>query len=132
MQSPTISLPKELELTGRQILHAANEVYNELGPGLVEEIYRACLCYELETMELQVQHQVEIPFEYKEFIFDEGMTIDLLVANEVICTIKANDRKRPVWEAELLSQLKLTGLRLAYVINFHTHDLREGVNRIVF
>lgn len=124
-------ISKELEEIGRVIVDAAFQVHRELGPGLPERIYEACFCYELELQGIQAQRQIEVPFEYREVTFDEGLIIDVLVANEVLCEIKAAEVVHPLWEAQVLSQLKLTELRLGYLINFNTPLIKHGIRRYV-
>lgn len=126
-----LPLPKETERIGRLIVNAAYEVHKELGPGLLEKIYETCMCYELKKAGLDFQRQVSIPFEYKGMHFNEGLRMDILVENVVICELKAIETFNPLWEAQILSQLRITGLRLGYVINFNSPLIKHGIRRYI-
>ena len=102
-----------------------------MGPGLLENIYEVCFCHELTKHELNHQRQVDIPIRYDGLYFDEGLSLDVLVEDLVICELKAVDKVNPVWEAQLLSHLKLTGKRLGYLINFNVPLIKKGIKRMV-
>ena len=78
-----------------------------------------------------VQRQIDIPIQYDDIVFDEGLRLDLLVNNLIICELKAVDLVNPVWEAQILSHLKLTGKRLGYLINFNVPLMKNGIKRFV-
>ena len=122
-------IPSELEDIGKKIVHAAYLVHKALGPGLLEKVYEICFCHELVKMGLIVNRQVEIPIIYNGLIFEEGLRLDVLVESEVICEIKAVDLVNPVWEAQVLSHLKLTGKRLGYLINFNVVNIGQEIKR---
>jgi GxxExxY protein len=119
------------EAVGKAIVNAAFEVHKRLGPGLLEKVYEVCLSHELKKSELFVQRQIDIPIQYDDIVFDEGLRLDLLVNNLVICELKAVDIVNPVWEAQILSHLKLTGKRLGYLINFNVPLMKNGIKRFV-
>jgi GxxExxY protein len=121
----------ELEETGKKIVHAAYLVHKALGPGLLEKIYEVCFCYELRKMELDVKRQIDIPITYDDFVFEEGLRLDVLVEESIICEIKAVDIVNPVWEAQVISHLKLFDKRLGYLINFNVVNIGEGIRRFV-
>lgn len=98
----------------RKIVDAAYTVHKTLGPGLLEKVYEACFCHELSKRGLSVERQVDISIVYDGITFNEGLRIDVLVERLVICELKAVDIMNPVWEAQLLSHLKLTGKRLGF------------------
>lgn len=119
------------EKIGKKIVNAAFMVHKELGPGLLEKVYEICFCYELEKSGLLVQRQVEMPIVYDGLMFEEGLRIDVLVEDLVICELKAVELVNPVWEAQLLSYLKLSKRRLGYLINFNVPLIRGGLKRMV-
>jgi len=105
------------EAIATSVVDSAYVVHKALGPGLLEKIYEACFCHELTKRELSYRRQVDIPIEYDGLTFDEGLRLDVLVEELIICEIKAVDKINPVWEAQLLSYLKLTGKRIGFLIN---------------
>jgi len=117
------------ELTG-SVIGAAIEVHKTLGPGLLESIYEECLCRELELREISYERQKEIPIEYKGSKLDCSYRIDILVANKLILEIKACEVIQGVHEAQLLTYLKLTGLKVGLLINFNVPVLKEGIKRM--
>lgn len=116
------------DLTGR-IIGAAIEVHKILGPGLLESVYEECLSHELGVGQIPFQRQKEIPIEYKGVRLSCGYRIDLLVDGRVIVEIKSCDTVLPIHEAQLLTYLKLTGLRVGLLINFNVSTLRNGIKR---
>lgn len=121
----------ELNRIGREIVEAAFKVHKELGPGLLERIYETCFCYELSKKGLKSARQVEFPVKYDGLVFDEGLRLDVLVENEVICELKAVDEVNRVWEAQILSHLKLLDRRLGFLINFNVRNIGKGIKRFV-
>ena len=120
----------EEELTG-QIIGAAIEVHKQLGPGLLESTYQACLCHELELRGISFECQKQLPLEYKGIRLECGYRIDLLVAGLVIVEIKSVESLAPIHEAQLLTYLKLTGIKVGFLINFNVVVLKEGIRRLV-
>jgi GxxExxY protein len=118
------------ELTG-QILGAAIEVHKQLGPGLLESTYQACLCHELELLGISFECQKPLPLEYKGIRLECGYRIDLLVADLVIVEIKSVEALAPIHEAQLLTYLKLTGVKVGFLINFNVVVLKDGIRRLV-
>ena len=118
------------ELT-ETIIVAAIEVHRELGAGLLESTYEACLVFELAERGLQVEHQKALPVVYKGLRIDCGYRIDLLVEGEVIVELKAVHALDPIHEAQLLSYLKLSGRHVGLLINFNVKLLKNGVRRLV-
>jgi GxxExxY protein len=119
------------EAVAKRIVHAAYTVHKQLGPGLLEKVYAVCLCHELKKAGLIVRRQLEIPNVYDGLVFEEALQLDVLVENLVICEIKAVDQLNPVWEAHVLSHLKLTAKRLGFLINFNVPLLKSGIKRFV-
>ena len=124
-------LSEEEENIARKIVDAAYAVHKALGPGLLERIYEVCFCHELSKRGLAYERQVDVPIAYDGMEFDEGLRLDVLVENLVICELKAVDQMNPVWEAQLLSHLKLTGKRLGFLINFNVALIKDGIKRRV-
>ncbi len=119
------------EEIGKIIVNSAFKVHSVLGPGLLEKVYEVCLSHELTKAGLTVKRQIDIPIQYDGIIFDEGLRLDLLVEDLVICELKAVDQVNPVWEAQILSHLKLTGHRLGYLINFNVPLIKQGIKRFI-
>ena len=113
------------------IIGAAIEVHKELGPGLLESVYEACLIEELDRRGLKVESQITFPLLYKGKKLDKEFRIDLLVEDKVIVELKAIDEILPVHEVQLVTYLKLTGKRLGLLINFNVPTLIKGVRRRV-
>lgn len=124
-------LSEHEEIIGKVIVEAALKVYKELGPGLLEKVYEVCLTHELRKVGFQVERQVDIPIQYDGITFEEGLRLDLLVDRKVVIETKAVDQVNPVWQAQVLSHLKLTGLRLGYLINFNVPIIKQGIKRII-
>ena len=110
-------LSKKEEHIARKIVDAAYAVHKTLGPGLLEKVYEVCFCHSLSRRGLKYQRQVDIPIIYDGITFNEGLVLDVLVEEIITCELKAVDELNPVWEAQLLSHLKLTGKRLGFLIN---------------
>ena len=114
-----------------QIIGAAIQVHRELGPGLLESAYEACLCHELSLNRLKVERQKAIPISYKGIRLDAGYCLDLVVEDQVIVEIKAVSELLPVHEAQLLSYLKQVGGGRGLLINFNVKLLKHGLRRLV-
>jgi len=122
---------KELNLITDSIIGCAIEVHRFLGPGLLESAYEACLVHELELKKHQVRRQAVLPLRYKGVTVDCVYRIDLLIDNAIICELKSVERIEPIHEAQLLSYLKLSGLRLGLLLNFNVKLLHTGVRRVI-
>lgn len=112
-----------------EIVDCAFKVHKQLGPGLLEKIYEACFCYELEKKNIPYQRQVKLPIYYDGKMFDEGLKMDVLVDETVICEMKAIDTVNKVWQAQIISHLKLTSLKVGFLINFNTALIKDGIRR---
>lgn len=124
-------LPEEFEIIGKKIVNAAYTVHKNLGPGLLEKVYEICFCHELEKRNLKYLRQVDIPIVYDNLVFDEGLRLDVLVEDKIICGIKAVELVNPVWDAQILSHLKLTNKRLGFLINFNVTNIGQGIKRFI-
>lgn len=121
----------ELNELTQAIIGAAIEVHKRLGPGLLESAYRACLAYELRKRGFDVQEEKPVPVVYDEVKLECGFRADLLVNGQVVVELKARSAIHPVDKAQTLSHLRLLGLRIGLLINFHEVKLVDGVHRIV-
>jgi GxxExxY protein len=119
----------DVEAVGRQVVDAAIKVHRALGPGLLESVYETCLAHELTTRGLSVQRQQVLPVEYEGLRLASGYRLDLLVASSVIIEVKAVDGLARLHEAQLLTYLRLSGLRLGYLLNFNSVQMRDGLRR---
>lgn len=114
-----------------QIIGAAMDVHREIGPGLLESAYEECLSYELILRGLSIARQKPLPLKYKNTSLDCSYKLDLVVGNLIIVEIKAVETILPIHEAQLLSYLKISGLKLGLLINFNVKLLRNGIRRII-
>ena len=124
-------LPKREEVIAKKIVDSAYAIHKTLGPGLLERVYEVCFCHELSKRGLKYLRQVDIPIVYDGITFYEGLRLDVFVEELVICELKAVDQMNPVWEAQILSHLRLTGKRLGFLINFNVPLIKEGIRRII-
>ena len=114
-----------------KIIGAAIEVHKNLGPGLLESTYEECLCRELSLNGLSFERQKPLPINYKGIHLDCSYRLDLVVENCVIVELKSIDTLLPIHYAQLLTYLKLTGLKLGLLINFNVPVLKDGIKRVV-
>jgi GxxExxY protein len=124
-------IPAAINQISGQIVDAAFAVHKELGPGLLESVYEACLCHELKLRNMPFRSQLALPVIYKDLRLEGGLRLDLVVADSVIVELKSVQRMEAVFEAQLLSYLKLSGFRVGLLINFNAPILKEGIFRIV-
>ncbi len=130
IQSEKTSTPTlvDADITG-EIIAAAICVHRELGPGLLESAYQASMCHELKLRQIAFCSQVELPLQYKGCHLDCGYRIDLVVDNRVIVELKAVEHISSIHEAQLMSYLRLSGMRVGLLINFNVPVLRQGIVR---
>ena len=114
-----------------KIIGCAMEVYNTLGPGLLEAAYEKALIHELELNGLSVVSQVPVEMNYKGVNLGEGLRLDLLVEDSIIIELKSVEELKPVHYKQLLTYLKLMDKRIGLLINFNVYDFREGIKRVV-
>jgi len=117
------------KLTG-EVIGAAIEVHKALGPGLLESAYEECLCRELFLRKMSLKRQEPLPIEYKGVKLDCGYRLDIVVADQLIVELKACESLQPVHEAQLLTYLKLTGIKVGLLINFNVPVLKDGIKRM--
>jgi GxxExxY protein len=116
-------------LTGK-VIGAAIEVHKALGPGLLESAYEECLCHEFKLRHFSFERQKELPIEYKGVKLDCGYRLDIVVWSKIILELKSCSELQPIHEAQLLTYLKLTGLKVGLLINFNVPVLKEGIKRL--
>jgi GxxExxY protein len=121
---------KENEI-GSIIVDCALDLHRNLGPGLLETVYEVTLARALERRGLAVQRQVAVPIEYQGETFSEGFRADLIVEGLVIVELKSIERVTPAHKKQLLTYLRLTGLKLGYLLNFGEALMRDGITRII-
>lgn len=124
-------VPIDVERVGKVLLDAAYKVHSALGPGLLESVYETCLAYEIRESGVEVQTQVVLPIIYEKLKIDNGLRLDLLAGGCIITEIKAVDVMHPVYQSQLLTYLKLSRLRLGFLINFNVPRLKDGITRMV-
>ena len=122
---------EERDTLSGAVIGAAIEVHRLLGPGLLESVYERCLCHELHLRGVPVRRQVPVPIAYKDLHLDQNLVLDVLVDDRLILELKAVDRIDPVFEAQLLTYLRLSGIRLGLLINFNVPLLRNGIKRMI-
>jgi GxxExxY protein len=119
------------EQIAKAIVDSAFAVHCTLGPGLLESIYETCLCHELTKRGFTVRRQVAVPLMYDGISFPDGLRLDVLINDLVVCELKAVDAMNPVFQAQVLSQLRLAGKRLGFLINFNVKLIKNGIQRII-
>ena len=131
----TFLLPTPLgsrEPLTRKVISAAIEVHRELGPGLLEVVYRTCLMDELLAAGLPARSEVHIPVTYKGKPLDCGFRADIVVEHSLLLELKAVERLLPIHEAQVLTYLKLTGIRVGLLFNFNSIPLKNGIRRLTW
>jgi GxxExxY protein len=124
-------IPAAVENAAARLLDAAFDVHRQLGPGLLESVYEACVCHELANSEIAFQRQVALPIHYGGIVIEAGLRLDLIIEDCVIAEFKAVDALLPIHEAQLLTYMKLSNKRLGFLINFNVPLLKHGIKRIV-
>ncbi len=120
----------ELNLVTGHIVDSAMRVHSELGPGLLESAYEACMIHELQTRAVRVRNQVEQPILYNGCLIDVGYRLDLLVEEIVIVELKSVDVLAPIHKAQLLSYLRLSKKKIGLLLNFNVERMKEGIIRL--
>ena len=125
------AIPEDVEKVGKAVLDAAFKVHTALGPGLLESVYETTMTYEIRKSGLNVENQVSFPIIYEGAKLDTAFRLDLLVEKCVIVELKSVEKMNPVYEAQLLTYLRLSDIRLGYLINFYVPRLKQGIKRMV-
>ena len=118
-------------LVSRAIVHAAIRVHSALGPGLLESTYETCLAYELTQAGLYVAAQLPLPIVYRGVRLDAGYRIDLMVERSIVVEVKAVEKILAVHKAQLLSYLRLSGMKVGLLLNFNVERMKDGIVRLV-
>ena len=116
---------------GDIIVESAINLHRELGPGLLEIVYQVVLARELEKQGLKVEREVPVAIEYKGVRFDQGFRADLIIEQKVIIELKSVDRVSPAHKKQLLTYLRLTDLKIGYLLNFGDALMKDGISRII-
>ena len=116
---------------GRLVIDTAIAVHKALGPGLLESVYEVVLARELERQGIRSERQVPVPIEHNGVRFDEGFRADILVEGKVILELKSVEKLSNIHKKQLLTYLRLTGMRLGYLLNFGEGLMKDGITRIV-
>jgi len=127
---PQKRLPEKDDPLTRRIIACAIEVHKRLGPGLLEKLYQEAMVVEMELSGLKVEKNVKVSVEYKDRFIGEYF-IDILVEDYVILELKSVERHDPVFEAQILSYMKLTGKKIGLLINFNSKMVKDGIKRFV-
>jgi GxxExxY protein len=122
---------EELNRLSSVVIGCAIEVHKVLGPGLLESAYQQCLAWELRRQGLSVKEQVPVPIRYKELEVSNAYRLDILIEDELIVELKAADKIEPVHVAQMLTYLKVSGLRLGLLLNFNVEVMKKGIKRVV-
>jgi len=125
-------MPSEkIETIAKVIVNSAFKVHKELGPGLLEKVYEACLVYEISKAGYEVKRQVEVPIVYDNVKLKEKLRLDVIVEDLVIVEIKSVEIVNQVWSAQIISHLKLTDNQLGFLINFNVPLIKNGIKRYI-
>lgn len=124
-------IPLDVEHIGKAVLDAAFKVHTVLGPGLLESVYRTAVMHVLEKNGFLAEAEVKLPIMFEGVKLESGLRLDLLVNRCVIAELKSVEKMNSVFEAQLLTYLRLSGIRLGFLINFNVPHLKDGIKRIV-
>ena len=124
-------ITERTEEIAKIIVNSAYRVHKELGPGLLERVYEVCLAHEISKVGLNVKRQIDIPIVYYGIEFSEGLRLDLLVEDRIIVEIKAVETINPVWQAQIISHLKLLNKEIGFLINFNVPLIKSGIKRFI-
>jgi GxxExxY protein len=126
-----VPVPDATDRIGKEVVDACFKVHLALGPGLLESVYESCLVHELARWGLKCARQVAVTIEYEDLRIENGLRIDLLVEEVVIVELKAVDEMNPIYEAQLLTYMKLANKRPGYLVNFNSVLMKQGLKRMV-
>ena len=125
-------LSTRLELLGKEVVDVAFKVHKELGPGLLESVYERCFCYELTRRDIEYTSQQYIDIVYDgALLVEKGLKVDILVEEAIVVELKAQEIAHSIWQAQLLSYLRLCNKKLGYLINFHVPLIKNGIKRVI-
>ena len=121
----------ELEIIAKKIVHNAIKIHKALGPGLLESAYQKCLAYELTNEGLKTECEVPVPIKYANIEIDAGFRADMIIENSIIIENKAVERILPIHEAQLLTYLKITNIKLGFLLNWDVALMKTGIKRMI-
>ena len=124
-------MPYETDPLTDKIIGLAIEVHRQLGPGLLESAYEECLCFELNAARISFRRQLPLAVVYKGVRLDCGYRLDIVVEDRIIIELKTVERLMPIHEAQMLTYLRLSGVRVGLLMNFNTPVLKDGLRRIL-
>jgi GxxExxY protein len=124
-------IPDLIERVAKEVIDASFKVYQTLGPGLLESVYETCLVHEFSKRGLSCVRQTPVTIKYDDWQIEAGLRIDILVEDSVVVELKAVEEMKPLFEAQLLTYLKLSDKRLGFLINFNSVLLKQGLKRMV-
>jgi len=124
-------LPPEVEKVATAVVDASYKIHRALGPGLIESVYEKCLIHELGKRHFEVRYQFDLPVAYDDIVIDSGLRPDLLIADVLIVEVKAVEQMHPVYQAQLMTYLKLMKKRLGLLINFNVPVISQGIKRVI-
>lgn len=124
-------IPPDVEKVGKAVLDAAFKVHTVLGPGLLESVYQVSMKHVLEKNKFVAETEVKLPVVFEGVTLEAGLRLDMLVEKSVIAELKSVEKMNPVYEAQLMTYLRLSGVRLGFLINFNVPHLKDGIKRIV-
>ena len=124
-------LSEKEEWIAKQVVDITVNIHKQLGPGLLESVYAKCFYYELANRSINFEKEKAVPIIFNDLKIDDGLRLDCLVEDLVIIEFKAQENYHPVWDAQLLSYLKLTKKRLGFLLNFHVPVMKDGIKRII-
>jgi GxxExxY protein len=131
MSSDFEPIEESFEAVASQVIDSAFKVHQTLGPGLLESVYETCLCYELGKRGIRFARQLPVSITYDELQIDAGLRLDILIEGGLIVELKAVEQMIPLYEAQLLTYLKLSRKRVGFLINFNSVLFKNGVKRMV-
>lgn len=124
-------MEKDINDLARRIIGFAMRVHTRLGPGLLEQTYRRCLCHELDRAGIPYQCEAGMPLDYDGIHLDCGYRADLVVADRLILELKSVERISPLHQVQLLTYLRLSGCKVGLLLNFNTRALKDGIRRCI-
>jgi GxxExxY protein len=122
---------RENDLLTQRVIGFAIEVHRQLGPGLLESAYEECLCFELEQAGVAFRRQAALPVIYKSVRLDCGYRLDIVIEDRVILELKTSERLLPIHEPQMLTYMKLSGIRTGLLLNFNCAVLKDGMRRLL-
>ena len=126
-----LQLSEREEFIGKQVVDISIKIHKQLGPGLLESVYAKCFYHELSLRKINFEREKCVPIIYNDLKIDDGLRLDCFIDGLVIVEFKAQENYHPVWEAQIMSYLKLTKIRLGFLLNFHVPLMKDGIKRII-